>query len=102
MAFAASGPVSTIESPLVSTIGVTPSARNTWNVVPAGKLLAPSEMLNVSVPVPVFRTTLVNGTLEPGAAGPATGVVVMVRLAAWVTLNGIVFDEPVTVAAPLL
>ena len=54
------------------------------------------------MPLPLLVTTLVKLTVEPGAAGPATVWPVIATEPACVTVKGVVFDEPVTVVAPLL
>ena len=54
-------------------------------------------MLNVSVPVPVFLTTFEKLTELPGLA-LATVAPVMLTPAVWPTVNGTVFDVPLTVA----
>ena len=65
---AATGPVSRMPSPFVSSRGVVPSALNNWKVVPAGKLLVPVEMFRVSDPLPRFQAYAVNVTIAPWAA----------------------------------
>ena len=88
--------------PLVSSIGVTPSAWNNWKLVPAGKLLVGRVMSKLSGALPLLRTTLVKVTVLPCAAlATVWPVIVTAGTALTVNAKVLLLTGP-TLAAPSL
>ena len=97
----ASGPVSGVVLPLVSTSGVTPSLLKSEKTVPAGKVELATVMSNESVPLPLFTTGLVKLTVAPcGALAMVWPVMVTPVLGATVKMGVFVVNGPTGVPVP--